>query len=93
MQVTINGVSYIPCRRPEKITGDTLGGYLKFLRTSIKLSLDSVSEATSISKSTLWELENDRTTPTLRTAARLCDYYCGDISRMAQLSLHHAKNS
>lgn len=94
MHVTIDGVTYVPFQRPtKKVTWSTLGGYLNFLRTNTHQTLDCVAMATLVSKSNIWELENDRTMPSLKMATILCDYYGGDIAIMAQLSRHHVKKS
>lgn len=65
----------------------TLGQYIKSLRDKKGLTLDQASDLIGCSKSYLWEIEHDKSKPSLEIAAATAFCLKGDIESMALLAL------
>lgn len=77
MEVLIDGVSYKPVAIKEindKKTslGDALKAYRMFIKNE---TLDVACKGIGISKSHLWDIEADKTIPSLKIAVELSEYY------------------
>lgn len=81
MDVVINGKRYIPAP-PTGIAGwKSLGENLYCVRMSAGYSLDEAAEKMDMSKSQLWELENNKQdNPTLKTIKKIMGCYGLSIS-------------
>lgn len=73
MDVLIDGVRYVPA--PVVPESGTLGEILRVRRAQLGFTLEEACQAAKISKAFLWELEQDKSTPSLRAAARLSTAY------------------
>lgn len=49
----------------------TLGQFIKSRREALAMSLQDVGDASGVSKAYVWELEQDKSMPSLRVAMRL----------------------
>ena len=65
----------------------TLGKYISERRDQKGLSLDRAADLIGCSKSYLWELEHDKSMPSLEIAAAIAFTLKGDIECMALLAL------
>ena len=82
MEVTIDGVRYIPQRKHYRLE-QSLGDLVKMRRKVHKWTLQNLAEAAGLSKSTVWEIENDRNSPSFAVAARLATVLGIDLDDMA----------
>lgn len=63
----------------------TLGSYLRSLRLcQHKMSLEKMAEKCGTSKSYLWELENDRSMPTLSKSKAIAKAYKTSLNLMGK---------
>lgn len=61
----------------------TLGAYLKSLRKAMwKVSLEDMAERVGTSKSYMWEVERDRSMPTLSKAKAIAKAYGTTLNKM-----------
>lgn len=84
MAVIINGIEYVP-RIVLKLPAElgTLGQALRAMRKASKLSLDKAAASIGCSKSYLWEVENDKSEPSLRMATEIAGAYGVPLATMA----------
>ncbi len=82
MRVEIDGVGYFP-RADVEMMPSTFGEFLKRVRKSVSFSLDAASDAIGCSKSYLWEMENDRSEPSLRMASDISKTYGVELITLA----------
>ena len=82
MSVIINGIAYVPQIRI-RISDTTLGALLKQARKDCKLSLDKAAKEIGCSKSYLWDVEADKTEPSLRMARQMSEAYNVPIATIA----------
>lgn len=77
MDVTINGVAYMPkpSLRSTAHPRGTLGGALRGRRKMLEMTLEKAAEKIGTSKSYLWELEHDESMPSLALAAKIARVY------------------
>lgn len=73
--VVIDGVEYVRKASPKLLPDGSLGDFLRVIRLSSRLTLDSAASCIGCSKSYLWELENDRSEPSLSIAKRISTAY------------------
>lgn len=63
----------------------TLGDYLRGLRLcQNEMSLKKMAEKIGCSKSYLWDVENDKTIPTLAKAALMAKHYKTSLNQMGR---------
>lgn len=63
----------------------TLGEYLRGLRLcQNEMSLERMAEKVGCSKSYLWDVENDKTVPTLTKAAIMAKHYKTSLNQMGR---------
>ena len=82
MRVEIDGVEYFPKAKVEMMPS-TFGEFLRRVRKSVSFSLDAASDAIGCSKSYLWELEHDRSEPSLQMAYCICNTYGVELITLA----------
>jgi transcriptional regulator with XRE-family HTH domain len=81
MKVIIDGIRYFP---EQKISfKDGFGMALLMARKKLKYTLENASEEMGCSKSFLWELENEKATPSLKMASKIAKVYGIDLQLMA----------
>lgn len=88
MQVTIDGVDYMPVPKLLEPKG-TMGETLRAARKGMKLSLEAASKAIGCSKGYLWELEADSAMPGLDMAARISRAYGVPLGVLGAFALRH----
>ena len=82
MSVLINGITYVPQIRI-RISDTTLGQMLRQCRKDCKMSLDKAAKEIGCSKSYLWDVEADKTEPSLRMARQMSEAYNVPIATIA----------
>jgi len=82
MQVIIDGVEYSPKAKVE-MKPMTFGGLLKSVRNALDMTLDQACIEIGCSKSNLWELENDNSEPSFRTAKKISSAYGIELITLA----------
>ena len=73
--VVIDGVEYFRRANTKILPDGGLGDFLRVLRLSLRLTLESASSIIGCSKSYLWELENDSSDPSLSMAKSIAHAY------------------
>jgi len=81
-EVIIDGVRYVPQKSKFPVQM-SLGSLIKQRRVSHKWTLENLAFAAGLSKSTVWELENDRHAPSFVVAAKLAIVLGIDLADMA----------
>ncbi len=84
MKVEIDGVQYVPKRKPPNT--NMFSSALRQLREESKQTLEDVCEAVDISKTYLWEMETGAaTTPSFWIVAALASHYGVSLDYFAEL--------
>jgi transcriptional regulator with XRE-family HTH domain len=82
MSVIINGIEYVP-KIKLRLDDTTLGVFLRKCRKDCKLSLEKAAKEIGCSKSYLWEVEADKTEPSLRMARQMSEAYGVPLATIA----------
>ncbi len=82
MGVIINGIEYVP-KIKIRLDDTTLGAFLRRCRKDCKLSLDKAAVEIGCSKSYLWDVESDKTEPSLRMARHISEAYGVPLATIA----------